>query len=76
MTRRITEQTKEWIIEAFLDLLKTKSYDEIKTTEIYKEAQVSRNTFYRKFNSKNDIVEIIADNLISKYISSIQKIIL
>ena len=34
MSRRIAEQTKEWIIEAFIDLLKTKSFEEIKTTEI------------------------------------------
>lgn len=72
MARRIAEQTKEWIIEAFIDLLKTKSFEEIKTTEICKKAQVSRNTFYRKFNSKNDIVEKIADNLIANYISQIQ----
>ena len=72
MSRRIAEQTKEWIIEAFIDLLKTKSFEEIKTTEICKKAQVSRNTFYRKFNSKNDIVEKIADNLIANYISQIQ----
>lgn len=52
--------------------MKTKSFEEIKTTEIYKKAQVSRNTFYRKFNSKNDIVEKIADNLIVNYISQIQ----
>ena len=72
MSRRIAEQTKEWIIEAFIDLLKTKSFEEIKTTEICKKALVSRNTFYRKFNSKNDIVEKIADNLIANYISQIQ----
>lgn len=38
----------------------------------FAKAQVSRNTFYRKFNSKNDIVEKIADNLIANYISQIQ----
>ena len=52
MSRRIAEQTKEWIIEAFIDLLKTKSFEEIKTTEICKKAQVSRNTFYRKLIPK------------------------
>ena len=31
MARRIAEQTKEWIIEAFIDLLKIKSFEEIKT---------------------------------------------
>ena len=72
MSRRIAEQTKEWIIEAFIDLLKSKPYEEIKTTEICKKERVSRNTFYRKFNSKNDIVEKIADNLIANYISQIQ----
>lgn len=73
MSRRIAEQTKEWIIEAFLDLLKDIPFEKIKTTEICKHAQVSRNTFYRKFDSKNDIIETIADNLIKKYISKVKK---
>src|SRR5699024_9541240 len=72
MSRRIAEQTKEWIIEAFIDLLKSKPYEEIKTTEICKKAQVSRNTCYRKFNSIDDIVEKIADYLITNYIPQIQ----
>lgn len=73
MSRRIAEQTKEWIVEAFLELLKEKSYEELKTTEICKKAQVSRNTFYRKFNSKKDIVETLTDDLIQKYVAQIQK---
>ncbi|HAO6436419.1 TPA: helix-turn-helix transcriptional regulator, partial [Listeria monocytogenes] len=39
--------SKKWIIEALLDLLKTKPYSAITITEITKRAGVARLTFYR-----------------------------
>lgn len=44
------------ITEALLNLLKAKRLDSINIGEITEEAQVSRNSFYRNFTSKEDII--------------------
>lgn len=53
------------INHALLDLLKTKSLSDISISEITTTAQVSRNSFYRNFSSKEEIIE--------KYIHSLLK---
>lgn len=45
-----------YITEAFLLLLKKKEYREISITEICKKAGVTRMSFYRNFESKEDIL--------------------
>lgn len=45
-----------YITEAFLLLLKKKEYKEISITEICKKAGVTRMSFYRNFESKEDIL--------------------
>ncbi len=47
----------EYIISALFDLMKKKKYDDISITEITNKAGVSRVSFYRNFNSKEDIVK-------------------
>lgn len=44
------------IAASLLKLLKTKSIDEISICEIVETAQVSRNSFYRHFQDKEDII--------------------
>lgn len=41
---------------ALVELMKTKPYEEISVTEIVKKAGVSRNAYYRNFESKNDVL--------------------
>lgn len=50
------EQVIPQIIESTLDLLKKKQLEEIHVVEIVKLAGVSRNSFYRNFNSKEDVL--------------------
>ncbi len=50
--------TREWTFEALYQLLKTKEYGDIKISEIIKKAGISRATFYRNFNTKDDIIKI------------------
>lgn len=47
---------KECMFIAFMELLNEKSLDEITITEITSRAGVSRMTFYRNYNSKEEIV--------------------
>lgn len=45
------------IIQATIDLLKQADFDSITISQIVKTAKVSRNSFYRNFTSKEDILE-------------------
>ena len=47
----------EYIIEALLLLMKKKEYKDISITEICERAGVTRMSFYRNFDSKEDILK-------------------
>lgn len=59
-----------YITEAFLYLLKKKEYKDISITEICKKAGVTRMSFYRNFESKEDImrkkVREVTDSFLEK----------
>lgn len=50
--------TREWTFEALSKLLEHKPYHEITISEIIERAGISRATFYRNFNSKDDVVRL------------------
>ncbi len=50
--------TREWTFEALYRLLEVKKYEKIKISEIITKAGISRATFYRNFNTKDDIVKL------------------
>ncbi|MDD5851923.1 MAG: TetR/AcrR family transcriptional regulator [Galactobacillus timonensis] len=45
------------VIEAFVNLLKKKSYEEISVAEIIRKAHVGKTTFYRYFRDKADLMD-------------------
>lgn len=51
-----TDFTKQYITEAVLQLMNEKDFHEISITEIAKKAGVGRATFYRNFDSKEDVL--------------------
>ena len=51
------QSAKDYILEAFFILLKTKPIDKITIIEICEKAGVSRVTFYKYFKTKTDIIE-------------------
>ncbi|WP_181189187.1 TetR/AcrR family transcriptional regulator [Bombilactobacillus bombi] len=67
MSNRMTEQTKQWIIEALFQLLKNKELSQITVQEICIQAQISRKTFYRRFKSKNDVLKLFYERTILEY---------
>lgn len=73
MTNRITEQTKQWFVEALFSLMKTKDYSQISVTEICKEAQLSRRTFYRRFKTKQAILDFYFEKKINSYTNYIEQ---
>ena len=68
------EQSKEWIANAFFTLLKKKEYNAITVSEIVKKVDLSRRTFYRVFDCKQDIIIYILDRIFPDYISAINNL--
>jgi len=50
------QRSREWIFSALLDLLDTMDYKSITISQIIKKADVARQTFYRHYKDKDDII--------------------
>ena len=59
--------TREWTFEALYKLLQIKQFNEIKISEIIDKAGISRATFYRNFDSKEDIVKIKVKSMFNDF---------
>ena len=68
---RQVERSKEWILEALLRLMEKKSFPQITITEICKLAGVGRQTFYRRFASKEEIIKQALDRSFQDYIENL-----
>lgn len=62
-----TEVLKDYITQALLSLMENKDFHAISIKEITKKAGVNRSTYYRNFNSKNDIIKYYFDKLHNEY---------
>lgn len=49
--------SRQLIVEALLELMKEKPYQDISVTEITKKADVARRTFYFNYSDKDDVLE-------------------
>lgn len=65
-------RSKQWMADALLILIKDKPYHQITITDITEKAGVSRLTFYRNFDSKEDILQFHFDRVFSDYVSTFQ----
>lgn len=65
--KAIAEQSRSWLMESLVRLMSKKDYNQITVTEISDNALLSRRTFYRNFNSKEDILEAYCHNLCQDY---------
>lgn len=52
----MAERTKRWIADTMRELMKHKSIEKIRVTEICKAAEIERPTFYYHFRDKYDLV--------------------
>lgn len=52
----MSDRTKLWIADKMKNLMKHKSIEKIRITEICKEAEIERSTFYYHFRDKYDLV--------------------
>lgn len=65
----IAQQSQRWIVQALLDLMGKEEYDRISVTRICSKAGLDRRTFYRNFESKNDVLEHYIRFLGEEYIN-------
>lgn len=68
-----TRQSKQKLIEAFLVLMETKSFETITITDITKKAGVARLTFYRHFESKEAVLLAYLDSIFEIYLEELSK---
>lgn len=64
--------SKECFYDALISLCKTEDFNDINIKQICKKAGYNRSTFYRHFNSKEDIIRDKAKDLIANWNSSLQ----
>lgn len=68
----ISIQSKKWLTEALLDLMREKRYKEITIKEISKRADLDRRTFYRNFTSKDDVLNYYINKVLGEeYVKSL-----
>lgn len=51
-----SQQSKEWIILSLLKLMETQTYSTISITDIARKAGLARQTFYRNYSDKDEIL--------------------
>lgn len=57
------QRVKKRIAEGLFALLRKKAFSEITVTDIVREADVARASYYRNFDSKEQIIEAAMDDL-------------
>lgn len=64
----IAIQSKNWLVDALLKLMEEKPYKKITIQELADYAQLDRRTFYRNFESKEDILNYYITALSEEYV--------
>ncbi len=60
---KIAEQSRQKIAQALLAVMQQYHYREITITQLAQEAGLSRKTFYRLFDGKEDVLSLVFENL-------------
>lgn len=75
MIKHERTSVKHELQRAFLDLLSETDYMDITVSALVKKAKVARMSFYRNFNSMEDVIESIANKMVQDFTSSIIPVI-
>lgn len=63
----LSDEKKQRIINAVMNEIDGKSYDEISINKIVKRAEISRGSFYQYFDDKKDLMELIMQDFIEDF---------
>ena len=69
---RIAEESRQKIGSALFSLMKIYHYREITVTQLTQEAELSRKTFYRLFNDKDEVLTLVFDRLFEEFFTEIR----
>ena len=64
---RVARRSMLWLDQALMELLQTESYSEITVKDLCKKADLSRQTFYQLFGSKDEIMGYHFSGLLEKF---------
>lgn len=68
------QRTREWIFGALMILLETESYNRIKIGDITEKAGVARQTYYRNYDSKDDIIITYLQGMFDEFRDQLESI--
>lgn len=64
-------RTRKWITDALISLMNEKDYSDISIKEIVERADVSRQSFYRHFETKEEVIDdFFNENIVKKFKST------
>lgn len=65
---KIARRTRKWITDALISLMDKKDFSAITITEIVERADVSRQSFYRHYETKEEIIDdFFNENIVKKF---------
>lgn len=67
-------RSHKWITDALITLMQNNSFQELTVKEILLEADVSRQTFYRHFTSKEDVLQCYFDELCNDFFRALDSL--
>lgn len=67
-------KSQQWLTETLLDLMEEKPYADISIMDICKKADLSRQTFYNYFESKDDLFRFLLRNTYEETLNSLTEI--
>lgn len=67
------EMIRDYVVEALLILMRSKDYNSITIGQITDKAGVNRSTYYRNFDTKEDIIRRFYARLLEKSLSSMDE---
>lgn len=70
----IAIQSKQWIMESLVSLMETRPYKDITISKISDRAGLVRRTFYRNFDSKEDVLIAYFDTLAQNFVIRLNEI--
>lgn len=69
---RIAEQSKQSFADALVKLMETYNFKEITVTQLSQEACLSRRTFYRLFEGRDDVLDVLFQRMYGEFAESIR----
>jgi len=67
-------RTREWILGALIKLMENQPYEKISILNITEKAGVARQSFYRNYESKEDILIKFIDSIFTEFITEAKQI--